>query len=209
MLKSFPHHRSSSSSSPVLQHYAPAQQSLSTLPLSRRGSKSSRVSILKSTSPQIPQKSQYADASTQWSPRTTITSEMAASGAEPESSTGVEKDQITEAIPTQLPPAPAASTAIPTPQPSTQPNPTGLPESPGLKRRPSRDPPVPATTSSQPLPTKRVKGDLSPVKILPLKYEFCPVEDMVVLIANMIQELIHTNDKLPPRTVVLTRFHSR
>lgn len=32
---------------------------------------------------------------------------------------------------------------------------------------------------------------------------------MVVLIANMIQELIQTNDRLPPRTVSLTRFHSR
>ncbi|KAI6248670.1 Nuc-1 negative regulatory protein preg [Erysiphe necator] len=47
------------------------------------------------------------------------------------------------------------------------------------------------------------------MKALPLNYEFCPVEDLVVLISSMIQELIHTNDNLPVRTNVLTRFHSR
>jgi hypothetical protein len=47
------------------------------------------------------------------------------------------------------------------------------------------------------------------VKILPARYEFCPVEDMVVLIANMISELIQMNDHLPLRSGVLTRFHSR
>ncbi|POS84408.1 cyclin-domain-containing protein [Erysiphe pulchra] len=47
------------------------------------------------------------------------------------------------------------------------------------------------------------------MKILPFKYELCPVEDLVILISSMIQELIHTNDNLPARTNVLTRFHSR
>jgi hypothetical protein len=37
----------------------------------------------------------------------------------------------------------------------------------------------------------------------------CSVEDMVILIADMISELIETNDNLPLRDVVLTRFHSR
>lgn len=47
------------------------------------------------------------------------------------------------------------------------------------------------------------------MKILPFKYELCPVEDLVILISSMIQELIHTNDNLSARTNVLTRFHSR
>ncbi|KIM92967.1 hypothetical protein OIDMADRAFT_67150, partial [Oidiodendron maius Zn] len=46
-------------------------------------------------------------------------------------------------------------------------------------------------------------------KLLSAKYEFCEVEDIVVLIANMISELIETNDVLPLRSGVLTRFHSR
>jgi hypothetical protein len=45
--------------------------------------------------------------------------------------------------------------------------------------------------------------------VLPARYELCAVEDMVILIADMISELIETNDNLPLRDVVLTRFHSR
>jgi hypothetical protein len=35
------------------------------------------------------------------------------------------------------------------------------------------------------------------------------VDDMVVVISHMISELIETNDQLPLRNGVLTRFHSR
>lgn len=45
--------------------------------------------------------------------------------------------------------------------------------------------------------------------MLPEKYEFCAVEDMVVLIANMLGELIETNDALALKSGHLTRFHSR
>ena len=81
-------------------------------------------------------------------------------------------------------------------------------ESPSIKRRQSR---VDSSSASitQISPTKRVKSGDEEVKVLPVKYEFCEVEDMVVLIANMISELIQTNDSLPLRTGVLTRFHSR
>jgi len=82
-----------------------------------------------------------------------------------------------------------------------------------MKRRKSqegfRTGPSSTGGKSQTLASKRPRSAQTPVKILPLKYEFCDVEDMVVLIANMISELIQTNDGLPLRSGVLTRFHSR
>jgi hypothetical protein len=77
------------------------------------------------------------------------------------------------------------------------------------KKRHARDETSSTVSSSQAVPPKRVRSAQAPVKILPAKYEFCPVEDMVILIANMISELIETNDNLPLRSNVLTRFHSR
>jgi hypothetical protein len=56
---------------------------------------------------------------------------------------------------------------------------------------------------------KRVKPDTTPPKVLPLRYEHCAVEDMVVLIAHMLGELIETNDTLALKSGHLTRFHSR
>lgn len=56
---------------------------------------------------------------------------------------------------------------------------------------------------------KRVKPDVPPPKVLPVRYELCAVEDIVVLIANMLAELIETNDSLAMRSGQLTRFHSR
>lgn len=64
-----------------------------------------------------------------------------------------------------------------------------------------------ATTQSS--PPKRTKSAKPAAKVLPARYELCDVEDMVILIADMISELIETNDNLPLRDVVLTRFHSR
>ncbi|PMD38915.1 cyclin-domain-containing protein [Hyaloscypha variabilis F] len=78
-----------------------------------------------------------------------------------------------------------------------------------MKRRQSQDVPTAIIGSSEPLATKRAKSGDSPVKVLPYKYEFCPVDDMVVVISHMISELIETNDQLPLRNGVLTRFHSR
>ena len=56
---------------------------------------------------------------------------------------------------------------------------------------------------------KRVKPDVAPPKVLPVRYELCAIEDVVVLIANMLAELIETNDALAMRSGHLTRFHSR
>ena len=86
-------------------------------------------------------------------------------------------------------------------------------ESPSIKRRQQSTPPV-GTTTTAPAPTstsplKRPKTQKRESKVLPIHYEHCEVEDIVILIADMIAELIHTNDNLPLQDGVLTRFHSR
>ncbi|KAK3988146.1 cyclin-domain-containing protein, partial [Cladorrhinum sp. PSN332] len=57
--------------------------------------------------------------------------------------------------------------------------------------------------------SKRAKPEEAPPKVLPERYEFCQVEDVVVLIAHMLGELIETNDALALKSGHLTRFHSR
>lgn len=83
------------------------------------------------------------------------------------------------------------------------------------KRRNSQGPgngssaaPVDASQNPSTL-SKRAKPDTAPPKVLPLRYEFCVVEDIVVLIAHMLGELIETNDTLALKSGHLTRFHSR
>jgi len=77
------------------------------------------------------------------------------------------------------------------------------------KRRNSQDHGlVSAIETPLPSPPKRTRANV-PVKILPVRYEKCDVEDMVILIANMIGELIETNDSLGMKSGNLTRFHSR
>lgn len=94
------------------------------------------------------------------------------------------------------------------PTPTSPSKPVLVAESPNLKRH-NRDEASSTISTNQSLHTKRVRPAQAPVKVLPAKYEFCEVEDMVILIANMISELIQTNDELPLRSGVLTRFHSR
>lgn len=57
--------------------------------------------------------------------------------------------------------------------------------------------------------SKRHRADIQPEKALPLRYDLCPVEDMVELIAHMLSELIGTNDAIRTSAGSLTRFHSR
>ncbi|EPE08803.1 nuc-1 negative regulatory protein preg [Ophiostoma piceae UAMH 11346] len=67
-----------------------------------------------------------------------------------------------------------------------------------------------ATSTTDPSSAaKRARPEVAPPKMLPEQYEFCLVEDMVVLIANMLGELIETNDALALKSGHLTRFHSR
>lgn len=92
---------------------------------------------------------------------------------------------------------------------SSSPRPaTGLPTP---KRRPSDEAPRtdPASGEDRSAALKRARAEHPEAKVLPSQYEFCAVEDLVVLIANMISELIQTNDQLPLRDGGLTRFHSR
>ena len=89
--------------------------------------------------------------------------------------------------------------------------------SPGKRRGSPADVPKldPSATATNPkdetLPktSKRAKAEDNPPKILPHRYEFCAVEDIVELIAHMIGELIATNDAIRPSNGGLTRFHSR
>ncbi|TQS36407.1 hypothetical protein Golomagni_03145 [Golovinomyces magnicellulatus] len=87
--------------------------------------------------------------------------------------------------------------------------PQNLTQTQTQKRQPYQSLAVVPSEISFSSPTKRIKQDPSFFRALPLKYELCPMKDLVILISNMIQELISTNDKLPPRSNVLTRFHSR
>ncbi|KFZ09160.1 hypothetical protein V502_08891 [Pseudogymnoascus sp. VKM F-4520 (FW-2644)] len=84
-------------------------------------------------------------------------------------------------------------------------------QSPTAKRRQDADPAKDEASRANPqlLPPKRPRAAQRAPKVLPLAYELVDVEDMVILVAGMVSELIQTNDNLPLRDVVLTRFHSR
>ena len=96
------------------------------------------------------------------------------------------------------------------PSPTLKPGAVLKQDSPSLKRRQKQEEaPSPIVSKNETLDAKRVRPEHAPVKVLPVRYELCEVEDIVILIANMISELIETNDDLPLRQGVLTRFHSR
>lgn len=177
-------------------HYAELSPRISQL--SRRPSKS------KAHSP-IPHLKTYVDVGTQWSPRTDSQSLDPRLKTEVESA---ENSQRVEANPSVLamPSASGPNKSIPEAK-----APLVL-DTPSMKRRQPGDtsePPSSPARKSHNTSPKRAKGIAQPLKVLPAQYEFCKVEDMVILIANMISELIQTNDALPLRTGVLTRFHSR
>ncbi|KFY27396.1 hypothetical protein V493_03519 [Pseudogymnoascus sp. VKM F-4281 (FW-2241)] len=84
-------------------------------------------------------------------------------------------------------------------------------QSPSAKRRQEPEPAREGSPRSNPqlVPPKRPRAAQRAPKVLPIRYELVDVEDMVILVAGMVSELIQTNDNLPLRDVVLTRFHSR
>ncbi|OBT67970.1 hypothetical protein VE03_02445 [Pseudogymnoascus sp. 23342-1-I1] len=84
-------------------------------------------------------------------------------------------------------------------------------QSPSAKRRQDPEPAKEGSPRSNPqlMPPKRPRAAQRAPKVLPIRYELVDVEIMVVLVAGMVSELIQTNDNLPLRDVVLTRFHSR
>jgi hypothetical protein len=69
--------------------------------------------------------------------------------------------------------------------------------------------PEPTLTQIRLSPPNGIRSSHVTVKILPINYEFCDVEDLIMLIANLISELVQINDQLPLRDGGFTRFHSR
>jgi len=99
-------------------------------------------------------------------------------------------------------------------QPPEKPGPSKNVASPSPAKRRSSEGPTgvgdgPSVVHSPATLAKRPKTNTHPPKVLPERYELCPVEDMVVLVANMLGELIETNDALALKSGHLTRFHSR
>ncbi|CAG8959940.1 hypothetical protein HYFRA_00012657 [Hymenoscyphus fraxineus] len=199
MLKSLPQSRSPSSPS---FHYAPVSQSQPSSPLSRTNSKSrsqaqlSHHGVIHKTS--SGQRVRYVDATTQWSTPVMKAKMDPPPLSEPEpmkEDKGKGKELAVAASP--------ASGIVPleTVQPPLE------AFSPSMKRQTSERPST-SNLESHKITPKRVRPPQTKIKLLPTRYEFCEVEDMVVLIANMISELIHTNDAHEKRGD-LTRFHSR
>lgn len=204
--------------------------------LSRRKSPSPAAAVIASPSPA--RASRYVDAATQYSPMEpfdyTAASTTASRAPAPASESAPPNDA---ALPLDAPPSPGsqamtlpadpapgsdaeAATTKPVPgvpsvikpHPSLPADSTVQPLSPSKRKNSPEPGPSTALTGLAESPStlsKRAKPDEAPPKYLALKYEFCAVEDMVVLIAHMLGELIETNDKPALRTGHLTRFHSR
>ncbi|KAI9742479.1 MAG: hypothetical protein M1818_004013 [Claussenomyces sp. TS43310] len=160
-----------------------------------------------------PLRSSYKNSATQYSPMTVAKSPRMRMPTRiedilaPATTSGLENEGPSASVQT-IDPAPFSGPRTPAPRPATPSQPQL--QSPGTKRRLAREPAVliQSSIATQSTPPKRPKSTKE-AKILPARYEFCNVEDLVILIADMISELIETNDNLPLRDVVLTRFHSR
>jgi hypothetical protein len=209
-------------------HHSPSRVSV---PQSRRQSATS--SSASTDSPSVSRSKRYigVDASTQYSPMEPLRNEPTVTQARPSSSElKLDPPPTPEPRPMVLrddAPATAPASSRHAKQAQSVPKPPRQVESPlvtsPVKRRNSQGPGSISSGSgsqtSQELSTivpqspstlaKRVKPNTAPPKLLPQKYENCAVEDMVVLIANMLGELIETNDALALKSGHLTRFHSR
>lgn len=189
----------STDTSPRFQqyHYGPSSPHTSTIKSSRRISEPSPSPSLKPCPAPIPSRQvSYVSRGTQYSPMIQKMNDSLPGQSLPgiAAQPPLEKDKASEIV---------------APPPSLITHPISQTTSPVLKKRHSPDENISSVKSEESLPTKRVRPTETTVKTLPLKYELCEVEDMVILIANMISELIETNDGLPLRSSVLTRFHSR
>ncbi|KAI0200535.1 cyclin-domain-containing protein [Astrocystis sublimbata] len=159
-----------------------------------------------------PQQYVGVDAATQYSPMEPFDPTVplrAADAPAPRkpSSTSAADDKIATR---SLPPTDAA-VPPPEPRPETAPpdRESANPLSPSKRRNSHDQGAATAVGTSQSSSPKRTRPNESPPKTLPLRYELCDVDDMVTLIANMIRELIETNDSLAMKSGNLTRFHSR
>ncbi|KAI1376187.1 cyclin-domain-containing protein [Hypoxylon crocopeplum] len=224
MLTSSPTIPGATSASPRSFHYAtsrsPHQSPKITVPLPRRQSRhslsrSSPSALLRSPSLTKPKQYVGVDAATQYSPTEPFDPTVPLRAA-PVSGLRLSGPTAVTTMTTTSQPKPQSAvpeTTETTPSPSRSAKALSQTLSPN-KRRKSQDPVRAPTSSSiielsQPSSPKRPKPNEHPPKVLPLKYEFCDVEDMVVLIANMLGELIETNDLIAMKSGQLTRFHSR
>jgi len=177
----------------------------------QRSPKLSAENALNHQVPGQPQRSNYQNATTQYSPMSEASqkSPKAPAPQKRESSLGqnVPQDEMVTVVAptTTVPDVTTWSTELQAPARRNE------PQSPGTKRRPFKS--INEISSSaairQSNTSKRPKSTKIASKILPVRYEFCEVEDIVILIADMISELIETNDNLPFKDGALTRFHSR
>ncbi|GAA5913112.1 uncharacterized protein JCM6883_006526 [Sporobolomyces salmoneus] len=101
--------------------------------------------------------------------------------------------------------------------PADPPAPPSLPRiDPSTSAPPSEPIPV-STTHSHPTPRRSANGPLiiptvvaqDGVREVPQAFEHCQVEDLIALIASMLDRLIEHNDRIPLTPNSLTRFHSR
>ncbi|RYP06820.1 hypothetical protein DL764_002932 [Monosporascus ibericus] len=197
-------------------HHSP-RSSRVIAPLSRRHSKTSIAQPSPRESPRSSKQYVGVDAATQYSPMEpfdpTVPLRPEPSQAGPRRPRPTATTTMTMTVAHSGPPyAVAERPSEPSISPAKPEDPRTNALSPG-KRRKSQD--IASTHSSsvvaasQPSSPKRSKPNQGPPKLLPLKYELCDVEDMVVLIANMLGELIETNDSIAMKSGQLTRFHSR
>ncbi|KAI0402157.1 cyclin-domain-containing protein [Xylaria palmicola] len=195
---------------------SPHQSPKITASLRRRHSKHSAPSPPPSgphKSPSQPRPKQYVgvDAATQYSPMEPFDPAVPLRAADAPAPRKPTSTPVAQEVATR-PVSPSTAAG-----PPAEPGPEGArpdrqvinPLSP-TKRRNSQDHGImSAVEPSQPSSPKRTRPNASPPKVLPVRYELCDVEDMVILIANMIGELIETNDSIAMKSGNLTRFHSR
>ncbi|KAI0181383.1 cyclin-domain-containing protein [Hypoxylon sp. FL1284] len=233
MLTSSPTIISATSASPRSFHYAtsksPQQSPKMTVPLPRRQSRHSvsRSSPSSLRSPTLSKPKQYVgvDAATQYSPMEPFDPTVPLRAA-PVSGPRISSSTVS-ATPTTSGPMSTATATQPkqlSVPPQTPSDPTSASSgradkaqvqslSPN-KRRKSQESIRASTsssagTSSHSNSPKRSKLNKGPPKVLPPKYELCKGEDIVILVAHMLSELIEANDLLALKSVQLTRFHSR
>jgi hypothetical protein len=225
---SSPHH--SPSARAVAAGASPLHRRKSSSSLSGTGSSSAALTASPSICPPPPKRYVGVDASTQYSPMDDSPSEAVAAAMEPAEVSAIQSatDSGREMPPTPEPkqkPLPDEQSSEPAkavPSASSTGPASALVATPGAsttvtqaispnKRRNSESQREGASASASIVTgsPKRARAEAAPPKILPQKYEFCRVEDIVILIANMLCELIETNDALALKSGHLTRFHSR
>ncbi|KAK4181100.1 cyclin-domain-containing protein [Triangularia setosa] len=211
---------------------AVASSAAAAAPIAGPSTTTSTTATTTTTAFSVPRPKHYVavDAATQYSPMERINyatgeplSHTKPEGAQPHQTPPTTQSQAmaapedysaAEAAPPAVTPDPTKKPVPPAVAKQQQQNAEAVAASPS-KRRNSQGPGSRGASPSRdagqnPSPSsKRARPEESPAKELPRKYEFCLTEDMVVLIAHMLGELIETNDVLALKSGNLTRFHSR